>query len=241
MKKSFQYILLLIAGISVALVASSCRFNCVHGSGHPGTETRKVTDFTKLDVSGGFKIVLKQDSSLTLSITADDNLLKYVKTNVDGNVLHIYTKKNMCNSGPMIVNVGVRNLEELKGTGAIEVTGDGKLVTKDIAFKLAGASKVTLDLNAANVTTEGSGATELYLTGQASSHHIDMSGVGKVHAYDFVVGDYSIETSGAGECQINVLHSLDVHSSGASDVKYKGNPSSINNDKSGASSLEKVD
>jgi len=56
-----------------------------------------------------------------------------------------------------------------------------------------------------------------------------------------VVGDYDISTSGAGNCEINVLHSLNVSSSGASEVKYKGNPSSVNNDKSGASTLQKVD
>jgi hypothetical protein len=240
MKKAFNYITLFVAGLSMAAGVSSCRLGCVHGSGHPTSETRKVADFTKLDVSGGFKIILKQDSSLTLNITADDNLLKYVKTNVDGHVLHIYTKKNMCNSGPMVVTIGIRNLEGIQGSGALEVEGNGKIVTKDIDFNTSGASKITLDLNAANVTTETSGAAEIFLTGQASSHHIQISGVGKVHALDFVVGDYYIETSGAGECQINVLHSLEVHSSGASDVKYRGNPSKITNDKSGASSLNKV-
>jgi hypothetical protein len=241
MKKAFNYIVLFIAGVSIAALASGCMLTCVHGSGHQVTESRKVGNFTKLDISGGFKIVLKQDSSLSLNITADDNLLKYVKTNVDDGVLHIYTKKNFCNSGQMVLNIGIRQLEEIKGSGAIEVVADGKITTKDIAFRTSGASKITLDLDAANVTTEGSGASEMFLTGQASSHHVEISGVGKIHAFDFVVGNYYISTSGAGECQINVLHSLEVHSSGASDVKYKGNPSSVTNDKSGASSVNKVD
>jgi len=241
MKRSFYNIILLVAGFAVAASISSCMFNCVHGSGHQISETRKVSDFTRLDISGGYKINLKQDSSLTLNITADDNLLKYIKTKVDGNTLHIYSRKNMCNSGQMTINIGIRTLEKLKSSGAIEVTGDGKIVTKDLTFDMSGASKVTLDLDAANVTTDGSGATEIFLTGRANAHHVDMSGVGKVHALDFVVGDYYIETSGASECQINATHSLEVHSSGASEIKYRGNPPSVTNDKSGASSLEKVD
>jgi len=240
MKKVHYYILLLVAGFSVAAL-SSCMFNCVRGSGHPASETRKVAEFTKLDISGDFNIILKQDSSLTLDITADDNLLKFIKTKIEGNTLKIYTHKNLCNSGQMTITIGIHKLEELRSSGAIEVTADGKLVTKDLGFHLSGASKITLDLSAANVTTDGSGVTELNLTGQASSHHIDISGVAKVHAFDFVVGDYDISTSGAGNCEINVLHSLNVSSSGASEVKYKGNPSSVNNDKSGASTLQKVD
>jgi hypothetical protein len=112
-------------------------------------------------------------------------------------------------------------------------------VTKDLDIDLSGATKVNLDLNAANVTTTGSGATELNLKGQATSHHINISGVGHVYAFDFVVGSCDVESSGVGHCEVNVLNNLNVHSSGASDVKYKGHPS-ISNDKSGASSIEQV-
>jgi hypothetical protein len=240
MKKSYYYIILLVAGFALAITASSCRFGCVRGSGNLVSETRKVSDFTKLNISGDYKVNLKQDSSSTLTITGDDNLLKYIKTKVEGGELRIYSRKNFC-SDKLSVNIGIRNLEELKASGAIEVTADGKITTKDLTLDFAGASKVTLDLNAANVTTTASGATEMYLTGQASSHHLDISGVGKIHALDFVVGDYDIETSGASHCEINVLHGLAIHSSGVSDVKYRGNPSNVSNEKSGASSVEKVD
>jgi len=97
-----------------------------------------------------------------------------------------------------------------------------------------------MDLNAANVSTSGSGVTELNLKGQATSHDIDLSGSGHVYALDFVVGACDIQTSGVGHSEVNVLNKLSVHSSGASEVKYRGNPSSVTNDKSGASSIEKV-
>jgi len=242
MKRSVLSIMLFIAGIAVVTSVSSCMLNCVHGSGHPSTETRAVTEeFTKLDVSGAFKVILKQDSSKNISITADDNLLQYVKTKVEDGTLRVFTHKNLCNASQMTITIGVRNLEAIKASGATELSADGKLVTKDLAFHLSGATKIDLDLDAANVTTEGSGITEMQLTGQASSHHIDISGVAKIHAFDFVVGDYNVSTSGASHCELNVLHSLHVSSSGASEIKYKGNPTDVDNDKSGASSVEKVD
>ncbi len=239
MKKIHLTILLLIAGIMLGGL-SSCMFNCVHGSGHQKTEDRKVEDFSRITIFGGFKVILKQDSSLGVRITADDNLLRYIKTEVSGGRLHITTSKNMCNTGEMIVSIGFRNLEELKASGAVEVEADGKVTTRDLRFKLSGATKITMDLNAANVSTNGSGVTELNLKGQATSHDIELSGSGKVHAFDFVVGSCNIQTSGVGHSEVNVLKSLSVHSSGASEVKYRGNPSSVTNDKSGASSVEKV-
>jgi hypothetical protein len=238
-KKVYVVALLLMACGGLAML-QSCRLGCAHGSGHQLSETRKMGEFSKIEISGDFKIILKQDSSLNLNITADDNLLKYIKTRVDGNKLIIRTKKSFCNSGAMVVIIGVHKLEELKAAGALEISSDGLLTTKDISFNFAGASKITLNLNADNVTTSGAGVTEMNLKGQATSHHVDISGVAKLYAFDFVVSDYDIQTSGAGHCDVNVLKTLRISSSGASEVKYKGNPSSVSNDKSGAGSVEKV-
>jgi hypothetical protein len=242
MKRSFFNVILLVVGAALAVSVSSCMMNCVHGSGHPASETRAVTEnFTRLDISGGFKVILQQDSSRKIEITADDNLLKYIKTKVEDGTLRIYTHKNICNSGQMTITIGVGSLEAIKASGALELSSPGKLVAKNLEFHLSGASKIDLDLNAANVTTDGSGVTEMKLSGQASSSHIAVSGVARIHAFDFVVGDYDISTSGASHCEINVLHSLHVSSSGASEIKYKGNPTDVTNDKSGASSLDKVE
>lgn len=232
----------LVIALSFAAILgglSSCMINCVHGSGSEATENRKVSDFSRIDISGGFKVILKQDSSLALKITADDNLLKYIKTTVNGGKLHIYTRRNVCNNGGMTIYIGIHHLEELQASGGIDVEGDGKITTQDMHFRLSGATKVTMELNAANVTTSGSGSTELNLKGQASSHDIDLKGSGKVNALDFVVGNCDIQTTGVGECNVNVLHALNINSTGASDVKYRGNPN-VTEHKAGASSVEKI-
>lgn len=230
-----------VVAIALVSILSSCRFRCVHGSGNITTENRKANEFTKLDISGEFKVNLKQDSSLTISITGDDNLLKYVSTSVEGNQLTIKSKKNFCKEDSIVVNVGIRHLKEIGASGAVTVSSIGKINTGDIKFDLSGATRINLDLNAANVITEGSGMSELNLTGQAASHHVESSGVSKINAFDFVVGDYVIKTSGVSHCRINVLKTLNIHSSGAADIDYKGSPSTVNNDKSGASTVKKVD
>ncbi|HVW13686.1 MAG TPA: head GIN domain-containing protein [Mucilaginibacter sp.] len=239
MKKLLSFIILFSAAASLSLL-SSCRFGCIKGSGNNITENHKVGDFTRLEVSGGFRVNLKQDSSLNLSVTADDNLMKYIHIDNDGDRLHVYIRKPVCGSGEMILNVGIKRLEALKGSGAITFVSDGKLNTGDLRIGLSGASKVDLDLTAANVTTEGSGSSEIDLKGQATSHRLELTGAGKVHAFDFVVGKYDIHTTGASECEINVLNDLDVNTTGSSDVKYKGNPANVNSSKLGAGTLTHV-
>ena len=200
-----------------------------------------MNDFTRLDSSGGFKINLKQDSSLTVSVTADDNLMKYIHASLDGDKLRIYSKKNLCGSSEIVLNIGVKNLEVIKISGGINLATDGKLITKDLHLELNGASKIDMDLNAANVFTEGSGSTDMTLRGQASSHKIEFAGSGKVKALDFVVGSYDIETTGASDCSINVLKDLNVKTTGAADIKYRGNPTSVTTSKTGAASVTKIE
>ena len=214
MKKLYSTAILCVAALSLSIL-SSCRLGCVKGSGHQITENHKASDFTRLDISGGFKINLKQDSSLTVSVTADDNLMKYIHINSEGDKLRIYSKKNICGSGEIVLNIGVKNLEVIKTSGGISLVTDGKLNTKDLHLELNGASRIDMDLNAANLFTEGSGSTDMTLRGQATSHKIEFAGSGKVKAGDFVVGSYDIETTGASECTINVLKDLNVNTTGA--------------------------
>ncbi|WP_184550404.1 head GIN domain-containing protein [Mucilaginibacter sp. FT3.2] len=237
-----KFSLNIAASIAIASVSifSSCRFHCVRGSGNITTENRQANEFTKLDIAGNFKVHLKQDSSLKITITGDDNLLKYISTSVDGDELHIKSKKSFCDEN-IVINIGVRNLKEIGASGAVEVWSDGKINASDFKFDLSGATKINLDLNAASVKTESSGMSELNLTGQAASHNIESSGATKINAFNFVVGDYEINTSGVSNCKINVLKTLNVHTSGAADIEYKGSPGTVNNDKSGASSIKKVD
>lgn len=227
--------------IALLCTLSACRNNCIKGSGNENTETRKFGDFKSIEIQGAFNVVLKQDSSMGVKITADDNLLKYIRTGVSGGKLHIYSKKNFCSKGPITINIGVGRLESLSADGAIELNSDGKINTDNLRLSLSGGNKITLNLNAADFSVDGSGANELFLTGQAAAAKSSFTGSGKLHAFDFVVGDYDLSTTGASNCEINVLKSLKVSTMGASDIKYKGNPANIQNEKSGASKLTKVD
>jgi hypothetical protein len=234
-------ILLLVAATSITLFSSCRRFRCVKGNGNVRTETRKMTGFTKVDISGGYKVTLKQDSSESISITTDDNLFKYIQTNIEGGTLRLRSRRNICGSGETTVIIGVKNLDKIGASGAVEIRSNGRLTVQNLSFDLSGSTKIDMELYAGRVRTDASGSTEVYLKGQAASHEVDLSGSGKVEALDFVVGKYKIGTSGASECKINVLNELDVHTSGASDIQYRGNPTKVNNDQSGASSVKKID
>jgi hypothetical protein len=186
------------------------------------------------------KIVLKQDSVQQVRVVADDNIQERIKTEVHGDVLGFEMDGNFCSSGPITLYISAKNINGVSASGSVELLSDGKINTKDFLLDLSGNSHVDLTLNAGNVITKASGSSEIRLKGQAGSHEVDLSGSGKVEAVDFVVGNYRINTSGSSQLRINVLNDLQVNSSGSSDIAYRGNPKRINNDKSGSSSLKRI-
>ncbi len=237
MKK--QPLLILSGFLLLFSVLSSCNDSCEKGSGKAASEDRKLGAFTKLNVSGAYKIVLKQGNP-SVKVTADDNLLKLIETSVSGDELTIKTEKNICNAGTMEIDISNPDFQSVKSSEALDLSSDGKLNLKDFDMELSGAAKVKLDLNAANVKIKSSGAADIDLMGQATENLVTMSGVGKLNALDFVVANYRIESSGITHCKINVLQQLSVNISGTGSLEYQGNPSKISNEHSAFTSIKKI-
>lgn len=237
MKKQPFLILTVFTLVFSMLIA--CKTACEKGSGKAASEDRKVAAFTKINVSGSYKIVLKQGAA-AFKITADDNLLKKIETDVSGDELKISTKGSICNAGPMVVYITNPDFQAVKSAGALDLSSDGNLSVKDFDMEFAGISKVNLEMNAANVKTLASGTAEINLKGQATENRVTLSGTGKLNAIDFTVANYRIETSGYAQCKVNVLNELSVNINGAGTVEYKGNPAKINNEHSGATSIKKI-
>lgn len=238
MKK--QPLLILSVFTLVLSLFASCSDSCEKGSGKAASEIRKVASYTKLNFSGAYKVVLQQGSP-SVKITADDNLLKVIQTDVSGDELKVSTKGQICTKAPMEVYITNPDFQAVKSTGALDLSANGKLNLKDFDMEFGGASKVNLDFNAANVKTVTSGTADINLTGQATENLVTMSGAGNLNAVDFVVANYRVETSGLSHCKINVLKELSVNVSGAGSVEYKGNPTKINNQHSGMTSIKKID
>lgn len=225
---------------TIIIATGSCNSACIKGSGNSKIEDRSISDFSKIEFGGSIKLTIYQDGNTSMNITADDNILKEIKTNVDGNMLKIEMKGNYCNLQPIEIVIHTKKLEGIDGSGSAEIISATPINSDNFDLKLSGNSKVNLNLVTGRLKTETSGSAEINLKGQAREHILDMRGSTQLSAFDLIVSDYNIESSGSSDCKINVLNTLNVKSSGASKIQYKGNPKTVNNDKSGSSDLVHV-
>ena len=238
--RNFSLNSIVYLSLAVLLLSSCNGFDCINGSGNQVTESRDIGTFTQVETSGSLKIVLSQDSTSSVRILADDNIQKEIQTRLSGNTLKIDIEGNFCDAGPVTIYLSSKDYQKIESSGSVEVLSEGKLNLNELDLELHGSSKVVLDLNVKSLRTSSSGSSEIVLKGQAGSHDLDMTGSSSVEALDFVVGQYQINSTGASKSRINVLNSLEVNSRGASEVEYKGKPSKIEKDNSGASVVRSI-
>ncbi len=207
-----------------------------------GKQTRPVKDFTRLDVSGGFKVILTQGSSEQLSVEADDDMLGKIITEVRNGTLIIKLENNTWNksTGEMTVYLTFVNLTDLDLSGAVNISGTNPMKFSSLGIDASGATKINLNLSATRLDCDFSGASELSLKGNAPEAEFDLSGASNIEALDFVTRKCNIECSGASNAKVHATESLTVEGSGASKISYKGNPGAVETDLSGASKISKL-
>ena len=75
--------------LAIALALAGCGIETVRGSGKVISETRSVSGFDSVAMSGSGKLVIEQGETESLTITADDNLLPRLPAEVRGGELHL--------------------------------------------------------------------------------------------------------------------------------------------------------
>lgn len=193
------------------------KFRGEKGSGNVASEVRDLRDFNSVDVGGVFQVEITAQKDFSVEVEGDDNLLQYVKTEVNGGQLEISLDKRVKTQNPLRIRISAPNIERLEASGA---------------------SRVTLtNIKNSGFTVDTSGASKLNLSGETENLSIEVSGATEINAEDLKAVDANVNASGASRVSVNVSGELKTEASGASNINYKGTPANVIKHTSGASSV----
>ena len=229
-----------------AIILTSCRGifgKRVNGDGNLKTETRPAGQFNSVEVSGSIDLYVKQDSTRSVKIEADANLLSYIEAFNEGDKLIVRSKNgfNLRPSQDIKVYVSSSVFKKFEASGACDVFSENQIVSSDlIELEMSGSCGAKLDLKAPKVVTDLSGACNIELKGETKDFTADGSGSTGFKCFGLMAENVDMDISGAGDAEVYASVKLNVDVSGAAGVKYKGN-ASVSQKVTGAGSVKKVE
>jgi hypothetical protein len=193
----------------------------IFGSGVVVTESRPVSGFSVVSTSLPARLVIVQSGTESLSVTAEDNILPLVRTEVAGGrlVLSLAPAISISITREIVIEVSARTVTAIEASGAtrVELT---RLETDALSLQASGASQVTGSGNARALRLDLSGAVRCELGGLASRSAVT-------------------SVSGTSYARLRVAESLEAIVSGLSVIEYYGDAAVVAS-VSGASTVRRL-
>jgi hypothetical protein len=229
--------------VTVALF-SSCRYvsgKRIRGNGNVKTEERSLGSFKSVSSHGSFNIYVSSGNQ-SVKIEAEENLLPYIETYIDGSTLHVRTKNDawLRPSREVKIFVSSPDFENIHSYGSGNIIGQSKIVnTSKLELEVSGSANIKMNADAPEINTETNGSGDIDLKGETKSFKAVVRGSGNVRAMDLKSEDATIKIYGSGNADIFASVKLDVNIAGSGDVRYKGD-GQVSSHIAGSGSVKKV-
>lgn len=174
------------------------------GSGIVASEEREVSDFHALLAGGVGRIEIRHGPTESLRITADDNLLPILTSEVDDGRLILGSDSRFETANDIHYEITVREFDEITLAGAFVVDISG-LDTERFAVDL-------------------SGATIVDATGRTGHQEIRIAGVSRYDARDLQSRTTRVDIAGPSHATVRVSDLLEGTAVGGAMLEYIGNP-----------------
>ena len=205
---------LLAAGLSVPAAShgwtsvSAGRGPQVIGSNRIVSQRRPVSNFRVIEVRDAAEVVVRVGPSPSLVITADDNLLPLLRTDIrDGNRLVIESSRSYRTRRSPRITITVPRLS---------------------AFALRGSGDAVIDgVNGSELALALSGSGNVQARGRSGSLSVAINGSGDVDTSGLVAGSAAVAISGSGDAIVRTNGALTGVIRGSGTVHYIGRPTPI--------------
>lgn len=211
-----------------------------------GTETRKVSSFSKLQAGGSFDVIIEKGNENVITIESKGVDPQKIITEVKGDVLKVYLEKGNYRNVNATVYITYENLEAVSNSGSGNLVCKSALSAPEFTMSNSGSGSLKSQGNIKaehfSFSLSGSGSSELAsletedfdlsLSGsgnfKASSGHatrisIQKSGSGNIDASGVKSDLCTVSVSGSGNVSLYANKSIEGSISGSSNINYQGN------------------
>jgi hypothetical protein len=191
-----------------AMLVPGCGFQVVSGSGKLASESRSLSGFTSVTLTGIGNVYLKQGPAESVRLEAEDNLIPYFDTSVQGSTLKIgikdqYMGVSLQPTKPVKFYVTLPKIEAVTLAGSGNIFA-GKLQAGAFGISLLGSGDISTDaLVATDVDIHLGGSGNISL-GTVSANQVTahITGSGDIQVAALTADKISSQTAGSGDITI---------------------------------------
>lgn len=253
---------LLVPIIAGVMVIAFLMTGCVPGRYIVGTGPMVNTpynyeNFTEIDVSNTFQYEITRADNFSININSHQNLVEHLDITQSGKRLIIRLKDGNYTNSDIVATVTLPALTKLTVSGASKGEISGFTSSQDLDIVVSGASQLEMNAAAATANVEVSGASKISGTLKSAAAHLKATGASRMSlegsasddcilevtgASTLATGDFKminaeISISGASRATIYAEGDLRMEATGASTIKYSGNPTIKSSIASGGSKI----
>jgi hypothetical protein len=202
------------------------------GGNSDKTETRQVSNFKGIKVSTGIDLYITMGTVEEVKITADDEIIDEIITEVKDGTLRIYIKKpnnwfnwNIGNQTRKAY-VTVKELQEIDASSGSDVKSENTLKGEDLKVSASSGSDVEIDVYYKNLSIDASSGSDAKISGKTKNLEVSASSGSDIKTQDLESSNCKASASSGSDITVRVTETLQASASSGADVNYYGNPSS---------------
>ncbi len=203
----------------------------VKGNGKEVSEKRTTSEYDVISVSGPMDMTLIAGKEGDLTLLGEENLLPYIKTEVEGNTLKIYVEKKInlrpSNNKKLIITVPFDKISKVSLAGSGDIMSKDVITGESFEVRLSGSGNVSMEVNSTNLEAAIAGSGDISIKGKATNLEAKISGSGDIKCENVVSENATASISGSGDIKVNCSKKLVGRISGSGDIRYKGKPESV--------------
>ncbi|ULC59121.1 DUF2807 domain-containing protein [Flaviramulus sp. BrNp1-15] len=229
-----------IVATVLSLLLVSCNFDLnlnpgVRGNGDVITQERTVNEsFSTIEATEGLDVYLTQSNNTSIVVEADENLHDLILTEIENGVLKIHTKQNIGNATSKKVKVSFKDISSIVSTSGSDVFSTNTITAENLNLKSTSGSDMKLDVNTSVLNCKSTSGSDLRLSGKTSKLIAEATSGSDIKAADLIAESSEVRATSGADITINTSKELTARATSGGDIRYYGNPETV--DKSDSSS-----
>jgi len=238
--KILIHYLLVIALTLLSYNTSFAQFKKVKGNGNITTKTHTTSDYYKVAVVGSMDVILEKGTEGSIRVTTDENIHEYVTIASNKGVLKIKIKNYVIINTKKSIHITIpfTSLDNVSLDGSGSVLTNDQIKSDQFEAEISGSGEMNLDIDVNRVNAKVNGSASLKIIGTATDLEIKVIGSGDFDGGSLISQNVEANVTGSGEALVVAKSSIKARVYGSGDIKYLGNPSTIDNKVLGSGDIE---